>query len=212
MTLLTDIAPPGRETGWRANERVDDPAVGVPGTSSSLGPRRLGRRPPRRASVRLASDRTPDRRRLRRARQPVEGGRRLGAERLQLAAPKASPCVLKAEPGAEPGGPRGRGAPARGRPSAASMASRCRRGRRAAGLAQLQRTGTALIPVRGAGQSADEMTDDASTLRSDTRPRDDRGRASPPTSPASRRSGPGCRSSPRRTSPRRRRAASRSSP
>jgi uncharacterized membrane protein YdfJ with MMPL/SSD domain len=40
----------------------------------------------------------------------------------------------------------------------------------ARGLAELQRTGTALIPVRGAGQSPDEMTDDASTLRSDLDP------------------------------------------
>jgi uncharacterized membrane protein YdfJ with MMPL/SSD domain len=40
----------------------------------------------------------------------------------------------------------------------------------ARGLAQLQRTGTALIPVRGAGQSPDEMTDDASALRSEIDP------------------------------------------
>jgi uncharacterized membrane protein YdfJ with MMPL/SSD domain len=40
----------------------------------------------------------------------------------------------------------------------------------ARGLVQLRRTGSALIPVNGAGQSADEMTDDASTLRSEIDP------------------------------------------
>ena len=77
--------------------------------------------------------------------------------------------------------------------------------------AQLQGSGKALVPLRSDAdlRRADRLrrrTARSTSTRAPPRP------GSPPTSPVSRRSGPGCRSSPRRTWRRRRRAASRSSP
>ena len=132
--------------------------VWPPGSRSSSSPLPLA----------VTPDRAPDRRRLRRPRQPVEGGQRRAAERLRRAAPTASPsCSRPSRARARPSARRrSRGC---ARAVAGSTTSRCRRrrpprrGRSCSGPAPR-------CPAAQRPQSSDELIDSAATLRDDLDP------------------------------------------
>ena len=100
-----------------------------------------------RPAARLAPDRSPHRRRLRRSRQPVEGGQRTRSRTTSAARRTGSRSCCRPSPAparrARP--PRWAGCATR---SPGSMTWRCRRPRPARAGLQLRRTGTAMLPLR----------------------------------------------------------------
>ena len=172
---------------------------GFLGRHRRLGLGRLGRRPPHRPADRRAPDRPPDRRRLRRPRQPVEGGQRRASQSDFGRASDGIAVVLKADARREPRRPRrgGRPGPARRSPAVEGLSPAAGRGaprpsRSCSGPARRCSRCAARQSRRRADRLGHRPCAKTSTPAA---PR----AASPPTSPASRRSGPGCRSSPRRT-------------
>ena len=121
----------------------------------------LGRDRRPRAAVRLAPDRSPDRRRLRRPRQPVEGGQRLARRATSARSADGIAVLLQAEPGATPAAARRRrrrGSPRRRRARRGDAPARGRAPRRGAAAAHRHRDAAAA--QRPVLRPADRLGDD----------------------------------------------------